>query len=379
MIELRDICREADELRSRRVPFLLATVVRACGSTYRRPGARMLIAEDRWITGSVSGGCLERDLLLRGAFRARSRPFVVVTYDSTSDDDIGWGLGVGCNGTIDVLLERVDESTKVDPTAFAEGCFRAEQKGALATVFDSSDPAIPIGARLAVREGELCACTVAEGTVRDALFRETIVALHDDGTRVCVVGGVTALVESFWPAPHLFVIGTQHDALALVTLARAMGFAVTVVDTSPSTSTRARFASADRLLFGSPREIARAIDRHVRPVIVLMTHDYERDRSHLEALAETRAPYLGVLGPRARTARLLADAGVTPTGETRERLHAPIGLDLGAETPREIALAILAEVQASLAGASGSRLRDKKGPIHSIDERPESDRQRVAR
>jgi xanthine/CO dehydrogenase XdhC/CoxF family maturation factor len=332
----------------------------------------MLIAEDRWITGSVSGGCLERDLLLRGAFRARTRPFVVVTYDSMSDDDIGWGLGVGCNGTLDVLLERVDESTKLDPTAFAESCFRAEQKGALATVFESSDPAIPIGARMVVRDDEICGCTVAEGAVRDALLCDCILALRDEAprTRVSTFGGVTSLVESFWPPPHLFVIGTQHDALALVTLARAMGWSVTVADASPSASTRARFAPADRLLFGSPREIARAIDRHARAVVVLMTHDYERDRAQLEALAQSGAEYLGVLGPRARTARLLADAGVT--GEMLPKLHAPIGLDLGAETPREIALAILAEVQASLAGASGSRLCDKKGPIHALDERAES-------
>jgi xanthine/CO dehydrogenase XdhC/CoxF family maturation factor len=365
MIELERICREATALRARGAPFLLATVARVSGSAYRRPGARMLIADDQWVAGSVSGGCLERDVLVRGAFRTRAGAPVVVRYDSTSDDDLAWGMGLGCNGVVDVLLERIDESTMLDPTAFATACFADEANGALVTVIASDDAAIPVGARVIAREGLLHA-TVPPGPLRDVLSRAASAALAMGAERVRQLahGGVVALVERITPPPHLFVIGTRHDALPLVTLAREIGLRVTVADRSPSTSTRARFACADHLVFGSPHAIARAIDHRACPVVVVMTHDYEQDSEFLLAALATRAIYVGVLGPRERTKRMLGEAGMQLVGEVAGRLHSPVGLDLGAETPHEIALAILAEVQATLARATARPLRERRGTIH---------------
>ncbi len=371
MSELEQICREAAALRARGVPFLLATVVRVSGSAYRRPGARMLIADDHWIAGSVSGGCLERDILLRGPFRTRGGAPVVVTYDSTSDNDVSWGVGLGCNGVVDVLLERIDERTALDVTRFVDECLSAEKPGALVTVIASDDPSVPIGARVAARRGRIVASTLCEAAVGNALAHQALAALARDipGSHVHVSCGVTILVELFTPSPHLFVIGTRHDALPLVTLSRTMGLRVTVADACGSASTRARFADADRLLFGAPEEIARAVDAHLRAAVIVMTHDYERDRDYLAAIVGTRARYIGVLGPRARTARMLADAQVKLTDDILARLHAPVGLDIGAETPHEIALAILAEMHAALAGAPAYRLREKRGPIHAEENR----------
>ncbi|HEX9297954.1 MAG TPA: XdhC family protein [Polyangiaceae bacterium] len=370
MIELERICREAAALRSRGVPLLLATVVRVSGSAYRRPGARMLIAEDRWMAGSVSGGCLERDILLRGAFHTRGGSPVLVTYDTTSDDDARWGGARGCHGVIEVLIERIDPRSELDPTHFASSCFTAEEVGALATVFASDDPLVPVGARVAARRGHVVGSTLPEGTVRDTLAQEALAALVDGAcrARIHLSGRVEALVELFTPAPHLFVLGTRHDALPLVTLAHAIGLTVTVADTWAPAATRTQFAAADCLLFAPPHEIARAVDAHARAAVVVMTHDYERDRDHLAAILGTRARYIGVLGPRARTARMLADAGVKLTDDMLGRLHAPVGLDLGGETPTEIALAVVAEIQAALAGASTRPLRELPGAIHA-DER----------
>jgi xanthine/CO dehydrogenase XdhC/CoxF family maturation factor len=364
MSEMRAICREAVRLRAKRVPFLLATVVRVSGSAYRRPGARMLMAQGRWIAGSVSGGCLERDVLLRGEFRTRSGKPALVTYDSTSDEDVRWGMGLGCNGVVDVLVERIDEATEMDPARFAGECLDEEATGALATVFASDS--VPVGARVAVRGGAVVASTVSDPALADVLAREALVAVTDEAriARVVRVGRVEALVETFRPPPHLFVIGTRHDAVPLVALARGMDLPVTIADTWGDEATRARFAGADRLLFGSPSEIARAVDRHARAAVVVMSHDYDKDRDCLAALLATRARYVGVLGPRARTARMLVDSRVTLSDELCARLHAPVGLDLGAETPAEIALAVLAEVQATFAGTSGLRLREGAGPIH---------------
>jgi xanthine/CO dehydrogenase XdhC/CoxF family maturation factor len=324
----------------------------------------MLIAEHRWIAGSVSGGCLERDVLFRGAFHTRDHAAAVVRYDSTSDFE--GSIGLGCNGVVDVLLERIDERTELDPTRFIADCFAAEEKGALVTVFASDDPGVPVGARVAVRGGvESTLDETARGALvtlaRDALARGTPPFVH-------TWGGVMALVEVFSPPPHLFVIGTRHDALPLVTLARAVGLGVTVADAWADGSTRARLA-ADHFVFGSPADVARAIEARSRAAVVVMTHDYERDREYLAAAIATRARYIGVLGPRARTARMLAEADVELDEALFARLHAPVGLDLGAETPSEIALAIVAEVQAAFAGRSARRLRETRGPIHAPGER----------
>ena len=147
MIELDAVCKQAAAQRAEGRSVVLATVVRVEGSSYRRPGARMLVAEDRWLAGCVSGGCLEADVVRRATFRLRDGKPVVVRYDSRSDDDIGWGFGLGCNGMIEVLLERLEAGYPFDPLSFAETCFADEQSGVIVTVFASHDPDVPVGAK----------------------------------------------------------------------------------------------------------------------------------------------------------------------------------------------------------------------------------------
>jgi xanthine/CO dehydrogenase XdhC/CoxF family maturation factor len=377
--ELDVVVREADALRRSGTPFLLATVVDVRGSSYRRAGARMLVAEERWIAGCVSGGCLEGDVVRRGAFRVRHGAPVVVTYDSTSDDDIGWGFGLGCNGVVDLLLERIDHDAALDPLRFAGECIAAEARGALVTVFRSDDDAVPVGARLALGAGAPLATTMLPCPARDGLEAKARAALRrrdgsrgDGGRRDEAVAatshGVTALIEVIEPPPRLFVCGTGHDAVPVVALARAMGWRITVAAAHPSIATKERFADADEVLPGRATALRAAMARSGHPLAVVMSHDYERDRACLAALLESRARYIGVLGPLRRTERILADlsrAGTAITDEALERLHAPVGLDLGAETPHEIALAIVAEVQATLTHAPGRRLRERRAPIHA--------------
>lgn len=376
MIELAEICRHAESLRERGIPRALATVVRVTGSAYRRPGARMLIADDRWIAGSVSGGCLERDVLMRGAFHIRRGAPAVVTYDSTADDDeLQWGLGVGCNGVVEVLIERIDEGAALDPLAFVGSCFDEDRCGVLVTAFESDDEAAaPVGARIAIRDSapRVEHSTFPAGPIDQAIRKLALRALFEEAdgargrARIERVGPVSVLVERITPPPHLFVVGTRHDALPLVVLARAMGIAVTVFDApgSATVGTRERFASADRLRFGSADDLGRLVDAKSAAAVVVMTHDYARDQAFLTGLLETRALYIGILGPRARTMRMLAERGVALDDDVLSRLHAPVGLDLGAETPREIALSIVSEIQATLAGGSGRALRDRDGAIH---------------
>jgi xanthine/CO dehydrogenase XdhC/CoxF family maturation factor/CTP:molybdopterin cytidylyltransferase MocA len=326
--ELAAIVREATRLRG--TPYLLATVVRVRGSSYRRPGARMLVAEDRWVAGCVSGGCLEGDVLARGLHRTRSGP-VVVTYDSTSDDEIAWRLG--CNGVVDVLLERSPDSL----LAFASGCIEREELGVVVTSIH------PPGARGMLDSRGF------QGEERLRALAEKALA----GGSQRAFGVDDALVEVIGPPPHLFVVGSGHDAVPLVAQAKALGW--TVADTHARFATHSRFAAADRVLVGGPAALREAVDARACPLAVVMTHDFDRDTAFAHALLDSKARYIGVLGPAARTRRMnLSDP----------RLHAPVGLDLGAETPEQIALSVVSEIQATLANASAQPLRSLRRPIH---------------
>jgi xanthine/CO dehydrogenase XdhC/CoxF family maturation factor len=335
----------------------------------------MLIAQDRWIAGCVSGGCLEGDVVRRGEYRLRRGVPVVVTYDSTSNDDSGWGMGLGCNGVVEVLLERVQPGDGLDPLLLASDCFAARQRCALATVFRSDEPAIPVGARVVVQErGGATVDSLPEGAVRDNLEAAARAALDHAGdgradATTVMISRVTALIEVMVPPPRLFVCGGGHDAVPVVALARAMGWRTTVVVATSSIATRERFAAADSIIAGPADVLLTALRDHREPFAVVMSHDYERDRACLGALLRSCARYIGVLGPRQRTERMLAElsyGGPPVVDDILARLHAPIGLDLGSETPIEVALAIVAEVQAAMTSTTGRRLRERVGPIHAV-------------
>jgi xanthine dehydrogenase accessory factor len=347
--------REIDE------PYLIATVMRVSGSAYRRPGARMIVSHDRWIAGSVSGGCLESDVLMKGWWRTRERA-ALVSYDASVDDaDDGDVLranfGSGCGGVVDILLER--SGSLLDPIAFMERCAAAETNGVLATIFVSRDPYVFVGARVAMSRSGVD-CDPLPPVVRDWLIgvaRE----VHASGeTGVFRLPGVCdALVEAITPPPRLFLLGTGHDVAPVAALSRLLGWECFVCAPKPRAEIRRRFPG-ERLLFGSPDELARAVDAAHRPIVIVMSHDYALDRAYLQVATTTRAHYVGVLGPRHRTDRMLRELGISGDG-----LHAPVGLELGAESPQEIALAIAAEIQASLTSSEAIELRRGVDAIHA--------------
>lgn len=367
MIE-RTIIEAAAELRKAGEELVVATVVAVRGSAYRRPGARMILAKDRWVAGAVSGGCLEGDILKKGWWRTQAGQPVVLTYDSTvdpdaDDEEIREGLGLGCNGVVDVMIER-DSLAAVDPLGFAAGCMRDQVRGAVVTVFRSTAGRYPVGLRGAVRPDEP---VTGDASLVERLEREIATALATGESSVLALslagGTVEVLVEAFVPPPRLFVLGTGHDAVPVVDFARTLGWEVIVVGESASTLTRQRFARADLVLFTPLGDLMAHVDSSDRAAVVIMNHRYDRDVECLDAMLETRAGYLGVLGPRRRTARILDELGLADS-DVWGRLHAPVGLELGAETPSEIALAIVSEVQATFGRAPATPLREHIGPIH---------------
>jgi xanthine dehydrogenase accessory factor len=362
------ILRAAESLRARAEPFLLATVMHVSGSAYRRPGARMLCSETHWLAGSISGGCLEADVVKRGFFRTREQPAVLVRYDASADDDATSGYGLGCDGVVEVLLERIAEATRCDPLAFIAHCRASQTRGVIATVFHCEDAPARVGERLLLSADTGVRSSLQCGAERIARLAAEVLASGKTRSESLDAGRVRVLFELIEPPPQLFLFGAGHDVLPVASLAHALDWCVQVCERHPRVETRARFTGLARYAAGSGSELAALVERAARPLAVLMSHRYTFDRELLGALlASRRLRYLGVLGPVRRTQRMLVEleaSGVDVRGPALRHLHAPVGLDLGAETPAEIALSVIAEAQACLADRAATRLRERAGAIH---------------
>ncbi len=361
MSELKEIVKRAGAMGASGEPGLLATLMSVRGSSYRRPGARLLIGCQGVAAGAVSGGCLERDLARRGWWETAGGGPALVTYDATDDqDDLGDQIGLGCNGVVDILIERLDPGGATGALTFIAHCFANETDGILLTVFRSADPEIAVGAWAG-----LAADGQATGTTSEPELMAVGKALLGAGvgqpaSRTIRAGSVEVLAEPIRAPPHLFVMGSGYDAAPLVALAGTLGWTITVWDPSARFETRARFAAAEHRHTGSAAALRSIVDGSVRPVAMVMSHNLDRDREALAMLLGSRARYVGVLGPRRRTQRLLGDLGPLNI----DRLYAPAGLAIGAESAAEIALSVVSEIETVLNDETVEHLRDRSGAIH---------------
>lgn len=353
MRELRDLIAAFDAVDERGGDAVLATVVEVEGSTYRRAGARALLLPKGDVVGLIGGGCLEGDLALRASHVRESGEPERVRYDHRGEYDVIWGLGVGCAGRVDVLLQRVSRDA---PGPFRElrRAVAGREAVALATVVD--------------REGEVAP---ALATPVELSAAERADLLERGRVRTRWRGGqgyrIELLEEIVVPPATLLVFGAGPDALPVVRLAAALGFTVRVVDPRPALARPERFPDAAEVLCLPPEAAGTRLEVTDSCVALLMTHHYLHDKAFLGWLLGTSARYVGLLGPRRRGDDLLRDLrteGAAIPEDAVERVHAPAGLDIGAEAPGEIAVALLAEIQAALAGRRGGPLRERKGPIH---------------
>lgn len=333
MRDLLDVVARHRRGRARGETMALATVVRVEGSAYRRPGACAVIVGAE-VTGMVSGGCLEADLALRA--EGLGAP-TLVTY-SLADDDLD-SVGLGCGGTVTILLEPlVDAVDAVD---------------LLAAALDDLEPTVVAVSLEGPRLGE-----------RKILRAPSRLPFHGSAAEVARTGRPRRLVDPevvlfrVPRRPRLVVCGAGGDSVPLVRIADELGFHVTVFDRRPARLAHAGLATAERRLVPIDALPAALADLAPETFVVVMNHHLEADRAALAGLARASVRYVGVLGPRERTHGLLAEVGTIPG------LHAPTGLDIGAEGPEAIALAILAEIQAVRSGRLGGMLRHRVGPIH---------------
>ena len=339
---------------------VLATVIDVEGSAYRRPGAKMVI-EDGESAGSVTAGCLEEEVrTLAADVRAAGEPRVE-TFDLTGDDGT-WGLGMGCNGIITILLEPVDESHRPVVERVADG----EDTGVM-TVVDGDRP-----------RGERGYYTPEDGFAGDlpewlsAELAEPTAALLDRGEADTLrvdrdEGSVEVFGDGIEAPPHLVVFGSGPDVGPVVDLAKRAEFRVTVVGFRGAQATADQFPAADAVRASSPANVEDAVDFDADTYAVVMTHNFVDDRLVLEALLDTPVPYIGLMGPEERFEELLdvfADEGVTLPEDAFDRLYTPIGLDLGGDSPYRIAYSIVGELLAVANDRTPQHLSEREGPIH---------------
>ncbi len=348
----------------------LATIVAVKGSTYRRPGARLLVPEEGDLIGNISGGCLESDVadvarivMVEGVPR-------VVSFDLTADDDAVWGWGLGCNGAIELFVEPADKAAEV--AGALRMALEEERPICAVTVLESSVPGVEHGSRLLVRPGGKAEGSLGDPALDVAATEAATELLARERSEVRTLPGtegeVRAFVEVLEPPLRLLVCGAGHDAVPVVKAADALGWRALVVDDRPAFLTHERFPEAAGFVHVErPEEAATIAPVDERTHVVVMTHNFLRDKEYLRSFLSSPAPYLGMLGPGARTQRLLhelREEGVAIPDDDLARIHGPAGLDLGAEGPEEIAQAIVAEIVAAKRGREGGFLRDRKGPIH---------------
>lgn len=376
MKELQRIVETFAKARMDDEPTVLATVVRTSGSTYRRPGARMLFTENGRTTGSVSGGCLEHDVFRQAQRVFQSRQPRLVTYDSTSEDDAVWEFGLGCNGVVDILIEYLPAGGSVTQMDFLAACVTQRRDCVLATVFAvEGGVAARVGDRLQLRRDLPVHGNVADAELCDAILGDAWRVLENGKSRAqtyrTAKGRAEVYVESVRPPTPLVIFGGGHDAVPLARLAKELGWYVVVVDGRPGYATKGKFSAADKLIVARPDAIADRVPLDDRTVAVIMNHNYADDLAVLRSLLPAPLKYIGVLGPKRRTEKLLDDLrgeGATVPAERLACLYGPVGLDIGADTPEEIGFAIIAEIKAVLTGSRGGVLRDREGPLHPRSE-----------
>lgn len=371
MSHLRHIVAAAAQSIERGTPAVLATVVKVQGSTYRRPGARMLIEPTGRSVGLVSGGCLDTDLTEQARAVLQTRRPKVLSYDSARDADDVWGLDLGCPGRVHVLLEPTDLPGCTRLLELLSDCLTHGRKGMVATVIRSESPDVArIAQRVLLNDSGIVHNELSHPTLSAAILRDVTAALQNSTVSHCLYeyadSAVEVLFETVLPPVSLVLFGGGPDAVPLARFAGELGWDVTVVDHRPAFVTEGNFPGARTLAV--PRETLPAgLPLEPESVAVIMTHNFSQDLFFLKALLSSPVRYIGLLGPTSKSTLLLRklhDEGFQLSEERRARLFTPVGLDIGSETPEEIAIAIVAEIIAVLNRRKGGFLRDRNAPIH---------------
>ena len=372
MKEFKSILKELQKIDLSARKAAIATVVQVRGSSYRSPGARMLITDDgRWV-GSISGGCLEGDELRKARQVMIDKMPQTVTYDTREDSNQNLGISLGCNGVIDVLIEPIDLHDNLSSIVTCKKIVQSNSAIALATVF--SGPENEVGHKVIYSDTSNIESNVRDIRLSEQLEQDLKSLLREriSQARTYTINGTTyqVFVELIQPSISLIIFGGGFDARPVSNLAKTLGWDVTVTDECVAHIAPLFFPTADKLSLCQRTRIDQDFNITSNTACLLMSHNYEYDRDVLRKLLSSPTPFIGILGPRKRFEKMLAEysiAGLALSETDFGRIHSPVGLDIGAEAADEIAVSIIAEIQGKFANREGGSLKHRGGPIHSRD------------
>jgi xanthine/CO dehydrogenase XdhC/CoxF family maturation factor len=367
--DFKTIVEEYQKLDLKEKRAALATVVRVRGSSYRSPGARMLITEDgKWV-GSISGGCLEGDALRKARKVMTDKVAMTVTYDTTEESNQNLGIGLGCNGVIDVLIEPLDPTSTSNPVSIFAEFIKTDKPLALATIFSEKNTA----EKLILNEDEVVTNKFTNpelATLVEIDLKNIFLTHRSEAKKYSVSDDYEVFLELVQPTISVILFGGGFDARPVSQLAKSLGWEVNVTDECVAHIAPIFFPTADKLAMCDRKFIDRDFKITPYTACVLMSHNYEYDRDVLKKLLTSKTPYIGILGPKKRFDKMreeFLEEGITINNEMLSRIHSPIGLDIGAEAPDEIAVSIIAEIQSKFSHRSGGFLKYRNGPIHQRD------------
>lgn len=370
MKEIRDIIRAYDLAVTAGKKTALATVVHVEGSSYRRPGARMLVTEDGLLTGAISGGCLEGDALRKALLAINEGKNKLVTYDTSDEDDARFGVQLGCNGIVHILFEPILSEEPNTPMQLLKQLAGQRRAAVLVSMFSLESRGLQPGLCMLALDAAnpIIAADLGPGIQADLEEEITQAFEQSESNTKTYPGALTAYAEFIQPALSLFICGAGNDAIPLAAAAKLIGFDVTIIDGRQTHATVQRFPEVSAVRIAKPEQALAQSHIDDRTAFVLMTHNYNYDLEVLEGLLKTDCRYIGVLGPKSKLQRMYDDLqsrGVDCNEEQVKSVYSPVGLDIGAETAEEIAISIIAEIQAVFSGRTAQHLRDKKEPIHT--------------
>jgi xanthine/CO dehydrogenase XdhC/CoxF family maturation factor len=361
MKEIKDIVNAFENAVREGKKTALATVVHVEGSSYRRPGARMLVTEDGQLTGAISGGCLEGDALRKAVLAINQKKNKLVIYDTTDEDDAKFGIQLGCNGVVSILFEPIDMTVPGNPIQV------------LRSVIERRKSAIFINGYSLNKEEHLGTCdpeNLPDAVHDDLRDLSKQVLINGNSVHAELLIGQNRqqfFIEYYQPPVLLIIVGAGNDALPLTAIAHIVGWKVTIVDGRNSHATLQRFSQADRLLVGKPNELIDQLVFDERTAAVLMTHNYNYDIEMLGLLSDKPLSYIGLLGPASKRDRMFSELernGIVLSEESFQKIYGPTGLDLGAEAAEEIALSIVSEIMVVMLQKDPIHLRQKQTAIH---------------
>jgi len=368
MKELNDIIRAYDKAVLQNKQTALVTVVRVDGSSYRRPGARMLVTDDGMITGAISGGCLEGDALQKALFAMATRENKLITYDSTDENDIQFGLHLGCNGVVHILFEPIRKEDEFNPVELLRLVSLAGEDAVVVTIF--SQKKLQPGTRLLYLKNSMYS---SMGDPVKHLFEEPVKKVYAEKQTASLEADIngtdcSAFIEYINRPVSVVIAGAGNDIQPLVEIAAMLGWLVTVVDGRFNYTLTERFPNAINVLYSRAPDILSQIKTDSQTVFLLMSHNYNYDMGFLTEIVKQEFGYIGLLGPAQKRDRMISglnDQGIQLNEEQLSKIHGPTGLDIGAENSTEIALSIIAEIKAFISGRPGSPLKLKKEAIHN--------------